>query len=134
MTNTKTSLDIVQNLQKIINPVMLLTAHYDLLTMFIEECDFEGAIIEQRTDLLDDYYSLYNESTDEQKPEIIGAMIEDGINPRYLSEFFIYYDSDIEVMKHQTKHENIQYMQSLFKEVADPTELINCVREYILEL
>lgn len=134
MTTETTTEDIILGLQKIINPLMLLTAHFDMLKMFIEDCEYNGAIIEQNIDIIDDYYQAYNEAPETQRKQIIQDLIKLGVNPIYLSEFYITYDEDIEVMKQQDPEENREYMEQLQQEVQNPTELIKDVKAYTKQL
>ena len=130
MTEQKTTDDIIIELQKIINPLMLLTAHYDVLSMFVESCKYDGAIIDQKIDTLEDYYQLYNEAPEKQQKQIIDDLIQQDINPIFLSDFFITYEQDLEVMKQQDSNENKQYMESLNEEIYNPTGLIKEVKAY----
>lgn len=134
MTKQKTTDDIIYKLQNIINPLMLLTAHYDVLSMFIQSCEYDGAIIDQKLDIIEDYYQLYNEAPENHQKEIIDDLIKQDINPIFLSEFFITYEQDLEVMKQQDPTENKDYLNTLNEEVYNPTELIQEVKAYAKQL
>lgn len=134
MTTEKTIEDVILGLQKIINPLMLLTAHFDMLKMFIEDCEYNGAIIDQNIDIIDDYYQAYYEAPENQRKQIIQELITLKVNPIYLSEFYITYDEDIEVMKQQNPTENKEYMEQLQQEVQNPSELIQDVKAYAEQL
>ena len=109
---------------------MLLTAHYDVLSMFVKSCKYDGAIIDQKIDTLEDYYQLYNEAPEKQQKQIIDDLIQQDINPIFLSDFFITYEQDLEVMKQQDSNENKQYMETLNEEIYNPTALIKEVKAY----
>lgn len=134
MTKQKTTDDIIYGLQNIINPLLLLTAHYDTLKMFIKSCEYDGAIIDQKLDILEDYYQLYNEAPEKQQKQIIEEIITQDINPLFLSEFFITYEQDLEVMKQQDTDENKEYIKTLTEEIYNPTELIKEVKAYAEKL
>lgn len=134
MNEQKTIDDVIFGLQKLINPVMMLSAHYDVLQMFVENCNYDGTHMEQILDTLEEYYELYQQSPETQQKQIIDELIKMNINPIFLSEFFITYEQDLEVMKQQEIPENKEYMATLTEEVTNPTELIKDVKAYVQQL
>lgn len=131
----KTTEDIITDLLNLINPVMIMITHYHLLAMFVEDYQYDGLLIDETLDYINDYYETYsNTDSPKIKEKIRKQCQKDNINPMYLSEFYITYSNELQTITGQTPEENREYLTALKEEMLDPTEMINDVQEYIKNL
>ena len=131
----KTTEDIIIDLLNIINPIMIMTTHYQTLSMFVQDCNYDGLTIDETLDYINDFYELYTQTDSEKtKQEIRIQCQQQNINPIYLSEFYITYSNELNTMIIQTAEENKDYLEAMKEEMNDPTSLIQKVKEYAKKL
>lgn len=131
----KTTEDIITDLLDIINPIMIMTTHYQTLSMFVQDCNYDGLTIDETLDYINDFYELYTQTDSEKtKQEIRIQCQQQNINPMYLSEFYITYSNELTTMAIQTAEENKDYLEAMKEEMNDPTSLIQKVKEYAKNL
>ena len=112
-----------------------MTTHYQTLSMFVQDCNYDGLTIDETLDYINDFYELYTQTDSEKtKQEIRIQCQQQNINPIYLSEFYITYSNELNTMIIQTAEENKDYLEAMKEEMNDPTSLIQKVKEYAKNL